>query len=163
MWTTNRLLLNNIADSMSLEILHIGDTHTHTINLESFNCVKKEGFFLSVYYYFNKNKKMKTYDNLLLRKGLNYYFPLIDWLIDWSIESKLLFHNLISIYSSNKMINCSYFSTNNLIFSSNNDIIQFQKTHIVFFETEHSLQKKQLPRTKNQKIGGLELGDWNWN
>lgn len=56
------------------------------------------------------------------------------------------------------MINCSYFSTNNLIFSSNNDIIQFQKTHIVFFETEHSLQKKQLPRTKNQKIGGLELG-----
>lgn len=71
---------------MSLEILHIGDTHTHihtyththTINLESFNCVKKGGFFLSVYYYFNKNKKMKTYDNILLRKGLNYYFPLIN-------------------------------------------------------------------------------------
>lgn len=58
------------------------------------------------------------------------------------------------------MINCSYFSTNNLIFSSNNDIIQFQKTHIVFFETEHSLQKKQLPRTKNQepKDWGIGIG-----
>lgn len=58
------------------------------------------------------------------------------------------------------MINCSYFSTNNLIFSSNNDIIQFQKTHIVFFETEQpakeTITKNQEPRTKR-------LGDWNWN
>ena len=57
------------------------------------------------------------------------------------------------------MINCSYFSTNNLIFSSNNDIIQFQKTHIVFFETE---QPAKETITKNQEPKdwgiGIEIG-----
>lgn len=58
------------------------------------------------------------------------------------------------------MINCSYFSTNNLIFSSNNDIIQFQKPISCFLKLNTACKRNnyQEPRTKNQKIGGLELG-----
>lgn len=53
------------------------------------------------------------------------------------------------------MINCSYFSTNNLVFSSNNDIIQFQKPISCFLKLNTACKRNnyQEPRTKR-------LGDW---
>lgn len=55
------------------------------------------------------------------------------------------------------MINCSYFSTNNLIFSSNNDIIQFQKPISCFFETEQPA-KETITKNQEPKDWGIGIG-----